>query len=161
MPGSGVLQRSDAEKGPEPDQANPAHDVGPPEGGGPHPTPEGRSGPGQGQVEEQRAEPDSEDEDGRTRRSVSDAGRCRPAEATADNDNPHIRNGLYRWGAAYDYPASGFDTESGVMIAYQGLTAFAVNPDNGLQKMLDAFPSSIFVDNFESGDEGLWSPHTP
>ncbi len=84
-----------------------------------------------------------------------------PTMQTADYDTPHIRNGLYRWDAARDFPGSGFDPSTGEMVVYQGLTAFAVNPDNGLQKMLDAFPSSIFVDNFESGDEGLWSARTP
>lgn len=84
-----------------------------------------------------------------------------PTMQSADYDTPHIRNGLYRWGAAYDYPASGFDTQSGVMVAYQGMTAFAVNPDNGLQKMMDAFPSTILVDTFESGDTVLWTLKAP
>jgi hypothetical protein len=80
---------------------------------------------------------------------------------SADYDTPHIRNGLYRWGAAYDYPASGFDPVTGVMVAYQGLTAFAVNPDDGLQQMVDAFPSTLHVDNFESGDTVLWTTTVP
>jgi hypothetical protein len=84
-----------------------------------------------------------------------------PTMQNADYDTPHIRNGLYRWGAAYDYPASGFDTETGLMVAYQGLTAFAVNPDDGFRKMLDAFPSTIHVDTFESGDARLWSAQSP
>jgi len=84
-----------------------------------------------------------------------------PTMQSADCDIPHIRNGLYRWGAAYDYPASGFDTVTGVMVAYQGLTAFAVNPDNSLQQMMDTFPSTIHADTFESGDTVLWTAHTP
>jgi len=84
-----------------------------------------------------------------------------PTMQDAAYDTPHIRNGLYRWGAAYDYPASGFDTESGVMVAYQGMTAFAVNPDDGFRQMMDAFPSTIHVDTFESGDTVLWTAVVP
>jgi hypothetical protein len=41
------------------------------------------------------------------------------------------------------------------------MTAFAINVENGLQKMMDAFPSSLFVDGFETGDHGIWSRHVP
>jgi len=84
-----------------------------------------------------------------------------PTMQSADDDTPHIRNGLYRWGAAYDYPESGFNTETGAMVAYQGLTAFAVNVDNGFDKMVGAFPSSIYVDAFETGDVRFWSAVVP
>lgn len=84
-----------------------------------------------------------------------------PTMQQADYDTPHIRNGLYRWDAARDYPESGFDPETGLMVVYQGLTAFAVNPSNGLQQMIDAFPSTIHVDSFESGDTVLWSSRAP
>lgn len=86
-----------------------------------------------------------------------------PTLESADHDNPHIRNGLYRWEAAGDFgdPVNGLTLDNGEMVAYQGLTAFAINVDDGYQKMLDAFPSSIHVDNFETGDDRCWSAFVP
>ena len=73
------------------------------------------------------------------------------------HDDMHIRNGLYRWSAVDAFLAGELDLSNGEMVAYQGPTAYAINVEDGLQKMLDAFPSWIFQDGFESGGALFWS----
>jgi hypothetical protein len=80
-----------------------------------------------------------------------------PTVEEPDHDAMHIRNGLYRWRAVEAFLNGELDLTNGEMISYQGPTAFAINVDDGFQKMLDAFPSWIFKDGFESGDPAFWS----
>jgi hypothetical protein len=84
-----------------------------------------------------------------------------PTVEEPSHDAMHIRNGLYRWRAVEDFLDGELDLGNGEMVSYQGPTAYAVNVDDGLQTMRDAFPSWIFKDGFELYGSGFWERTVP